>query len=55
VVRRFPAVVLLVVGLLSCRGPQQIYTSLGRGAEPLKAQFNRDAGRTRIVLLPAPT
>lgn len=38
-----------------CRGPSQPYTSLGAHAFPLRGQFNRDAGHTRIVLLPAPT
>jgi len=57
VVRRRPAplhVVLLLVLLAGCRGPQQPYTSFGAGAPALKAQFNADAGKTRIVILPAP-
>jgi hypothetical protein len=56
--RRQAAGRLLVLGLLAltaCRGPQQSYTSLAAKALPLKQQFNQDAGHTRIVLLPAPT
>jgi hypothetical protein len=45
---------LLVFQAWSCRGPQQGYTSFTAGAARLKQQFNADAGRTRIVILPAP-
>jgi hypothetical protein len=48
---------LLLAGLLvlqGCRGPAQSYTSLGAHAFPLRHQFNQDAGKTRIVILPAP-
>jgi hypothetical protein len=31
------------------------YTSLSETAEPLRTQFNQDVGRTRIVMLVAPT
>lgn len=48
-----PAVALLVLAG-ACRGPQQRYTPLAHGAAALKQQFNEDAGRTRIVILPAP-
>jgi hypothetical protein len=48
----FPIVVLLAIA--SCRGPAQSYTSLGPHAFPHRHQFNRDGGRTRIVILPAP-
>jgi len=50
---RLPVFVLVVL-LGACRGPQQTYTSFGAGADVLKQQFNADAGRTRIVILPAP-
>jgi hypothetical protein len=50
---RLPAFVL-VVFLAACRGPSQGYTSLGPHAFPLRGQFNHDAGKTRIVILPAP-
>ena len=45
---------LLAVG--SCApGPSRPHEALGAGAEPLRAQFNRDAAHTRIVILAAPT
>jgi hypothetical protein len=47
-------VVFLFLFFLGCRGPQQPYTSFGAGAAELKQQFNADAGKTRIVILPAP-
>src|SRR5262245_66655528 len=51
-------VVCSLVGSLlvfsGCRGPEQRYTSLGAGAATLKQQFNADAGKTRILILPAP-
>jgi hypothetical protein len=50
---RLPIFALLVL-LAACRGPQQAYTSLGPHAFPLRSQFNHDAGRARIVILPAP-
>jgi hypothetical protein len=57
-VKRSPAVLLVfaLLGVLSwgCRGPQRAYTSFGAGAAPLKQQFNADAGKTRILILPAP-
>jgi hypothetical protein len=31
------------------------YSSLSTSAEPLRTQFNADAGRVRIVMLVAPT
>jgi hypothetical protein len=52
------AVGSLAVGSLAvgsaCRGPQQPYTSIRAGAAALTQQFNADAGKTRIVILPAP-
>jgi hypothetical protein len=38
----------------ACRGPQQPYTAFRAGAAPLKQQFNADAAKTRILILPAP-
>jgi hypothetical protein len=50
------SVLLLVVLLLTaCRGPVQPYEVLTPQAANLRAQFNRDAGKVRIVILPAPT
>jgi hypothetical protein len=51
------AVGSLIGGLVlgsACRGPQQKYTSFAVGAAPLRQQFNADAGKTRILILPAP-
>jgi hypothetical protein len=45
---------LLLVFLPACRGPQQVYTSLPPRAPALKEHFNADAGKARIVILPAP-
>jgi len=47
-----PALCLL---LLACRGPVQPYEALAPHVANLRAQFNSDAGRVRIVILPAPT
>lgn len=51
---RLPVGLLLLFLASSCRGASQDYTRLGPHAAPLRAQFNQDAGRTRIVILPAP-
>jgi hypothetical protein len=51
---RAAVVSLFVLALASCRGPSQSYTALGPHAFPLRAQFNHDAGKVRIVILPAP-
>jgi hypothetical protein len=54
-VKRPLAALVLLIGVLSaCRGPAQSYLSLGPHAFPLRTQFNQDAGKTRIVILPAP-
>jgi hypothetical protein len=47
-------VFLFLVFLSACRGASQSYALLGPHASPLRTQFNRDAGKTRIVILPAP-
>ena len=49
------AFLLLVLALASCRGPVQPYEVLTPQVANLRAQFNRDAGKVRIVILPAPT
>jgi hypothetical protein len=46
---------LVVLFLAACRGPVQPYEVLTPQAANLRAQFNRDAGKVRIVILPAPT
>jgi hypothetical protein len=47
--------VLLLVFLAACRGPVQPFETLAPGVGNLRAQFNRDAGAVRIIILPAPT
>jgi hypothetical protein len=48
--------VVLLCALAACdRPPVRPHDALGANAEPLRAQFNRDATHTRIVLLAAPT
>lgn len=48
-----PAVLLLVLSA-GCRGPEQPYRTITAHVSPLKEQFNADAGKTRILILPAP-
>jgi hypothetical protein len=45
---------LLVVMLLGCQATQEPLSDLG-GVGELQARFNRDSGKTRIVLLLSPT
>lgn len=47
--------VSLLLLLAACRGPVQPYESLAPGVANLRAQFNQDAGKVRILILPAPT
>ena len=50
------AFLLLVFALVAgCRGPVQPYEVLTPQVANLRAQFNKDAGKVRIVILPAPT
>ena len=55
--RRLALAVLLafVLPLAACRGAVQPYESLAPQVANLRAQFNADAGKVRILLLPAPT
>jgi hypothetical protein len=59
--RRLPACFLLALttilaAALSCSRPAvRPHAPLTAGAEPLRSDFNRDAGRVRIVMIPAPT
>ena len=46
--------VLLLAAALACRGPEQKYQTITAHVSPLKEQFNADAGKTRILILPAP-
>ena len=52
-VRALSAVFLLAAAL-ACRGPEQRYHTITAHVAPLKEQFNADAGKTRILILPAP-
>ena len=54
---RLPAVILLAAAVLfpSCRGPVQPYEALAPQVANLRAEFNKDAGKVRILILPAPT
>jgi hypothetical protein len=53
---RLPSsVFLLLVSLLACHGPARPHVALTAHADPLRADFNRDAGHVRIVTLVAPT
>jgi hypothetical protein len=46
--------VVLVAAALACRGPEQRYQTITAHVSPLREQFNADAGKTRILILPAP-
>ncbi|HZB26360.1 MAG TPA: hypothetical protein VE379_09530 [Vicinamibacterales bacterium] len=50
------ALVATLAGALSC-SPTAVrpHAPLTAAAEPLRSDFNRDAGRVRIVMIPAPT
>jgi hypothetical protein len=50
-----PVVFLLLLLLAACRGPVRPYESLSPEVANLRAQFNADAGKVRVLLLPAPT
>jgi hypothetical protein len=41
--------------LSACRGPEQPFEPLAPRVANLKAQFNQDASKVRILILPAPT
>jgi hypothetical protein len=57
VVRR--AGLVLLLGLLLCPSPRAVAETplvlLGPDAEPLRSQFNQDAGSIRLLLLLDPT
>ena len=46
---------IVLAPLAGCRGPVRPYEPLSPAAANLRAQFNADAGKVRILLLPAPT
>jgi hypothetical protein len=47
----------LLIVAPACVDRQKIrpHTALGPAAEPLRAQFNRDVGQVRVVVIVAPT
>jgi hypothetical protein len=49
--------VALVGMLLGCQPPgtDRPHTALGSSAEELRAAFNRDSGKVRVVMLASPT
>ena len=49
------AIAIAVALLVGLRAPARPYESLWPGADNLRAQFNADAGKVRILILPAPT
>ena len=49
------AVAAVLALLVATRGPHQPYAPLSAGAGNLRAQFNADAGKVRMIILPAPT
>ncbi len=50
------AAVLAAAALASCRaGEEPRHREIGRDAWALRAAFNADAGRVRVVVLVAPT
>ena len=51
---RILSALVLVAAAVACRGPEQPYRTIGAHVSPLKEQFNADAGKTRILILPAP-
>ena len=56
-VRRGVLVAGIAVLALACKikGERQPYAAIGAGAEALRAAFNADAGKVRVVVLVAPT
>ena len=46
---------LLLAAASACRGPEQPFAPLSPEVANLRADFNADAGKVRILLLPAPT
>lgn len=49
------AIAIAVALIFALRAPAQPYESLWPGGANLRAQFNADAGKVRILILPAPT
>jgi hypothetical protein len=56
-IRRALGCALLLLGIGGCqpRGENRPHLSLGGDAEALRAAFNADSGKVRVVMLVAPT
>jgi hypothetical protein len=52
---RAPVLLLALAALGSCRAEEPSHREIGRDAWALRAAFNADAGRVRVVVLVAPT
>lgn len=52
---RTVAAIALALAAACSQGNTRPHESLAAGAEPLRSQFNQDAGHVRIVVLAAPT
>ena len=46
---------MMSMAACSPSGPPSSHAVLGADAEPLRAAFNRDSGKVRVVMLVAPT
>jgi hypothetical protein len=51
--RRLTVATMLLIAA-AC-APTQPYAKIDESAEPLRARFNADAGRVRVMMLVAPT
>jgi hypothetical protein len=49
------AIAIVLAAVVASRGPARPYESLLPEVANLRAQFNADAGKVRMVILPAPT
>lgn len=49
------ALAIVVAIIVATRGPVSPYESLSPGVANLRAHFNADVGKVRILLLPAPS
>jgi hypothetical protein len=49
------AIAIVLAAVVASRGPAQPYEPLLPEVANLRAQFNADAGKVRMVILPAPT
>lgn len=52
---RSPVLLLVLLAGACSSVPARPHATLTAGAEPLRSAFNRDIGKTRIVMIAAPT